>query len=595
MDRLRPVTLSLSVKTAYFAALCTDLLSIAFSGQALAQAPDHSRYRVEIQAPRELRDMLKSGLNLIRWQNDEGLSPALLERLVDEAVHETRNAAAAEGWFAAKVEASIDREHEPWTVTLRIEPGPRTHVKSVDIRIEGPVNDDREARKRLQKLRKEWSLPVGQPFRQAAWDAAKQKALGDLSQWRYAAARIVESRADVEPNANTAALSVTLDSGPPFRFGAVEVSGVKRYSEAIVRNLSPIKAGTTFDRDELTQYERRLLEANYFISAHAAVDPDPAHAEAAPVRAAVIEGPSQNLEVGLHLNTDTGFRTEFHYRNADVFDRAWRLRADLETGFKVQSSGLSLGHPPRNDGSWINPFWRIERQDIQNLLTAETSIGVGLNHGAISAPSGPAVSYHIAEDRVTGEPVAYQHALYLVYRIAFRDTDDFLAPRKGYLGTASAGFAPSGASTRGFSRVQGRASLLQPIGPDDLLIRGELGAVIAPTRAGIPQSFLFRTGGDQTVRGYEFESLGVPESNAIVGGRYLAVASVEATHWIGANWGVATFIDAGDAWDEGRFRPALGYGVGGRIRTPIGPVRADVAYGQRVHRFRLHFSIGFTF
>src|SRR5262249_39691795 len=88
MDRSQRVALSLPVKTAYLAALCTDLLSIAFAGQALAQAPDHPRYRVEIQAPRELRDMLKSGLNLIRWQNDEALSPTLLERLVDEAVHE---------------------------------------------------------------------------------------------------------------------------------------------------------------------------------------------------------------------------------------------------------------------------------------------------------------------------------------------------------------------------------------------------------------------------------------------------------------------------------------------------------------------------
>ena len=584
------------MKIAYFAALCTGLLSISFCGQALAQAPDHPRYRVEIQAPHELRDMLKSGLSLLRWQNDEGLTPALLEGLVDEAVRETRKAVAAEGWFAAKVDASIDREHEPWTVTLRIDPGPRTHVKSVDILIEGPVKDDGEAHKRLQKLRKEWNLPVGQPFRQVAWDAAKQKALRALSQWRYAAARIVESRADVDPNANTATLSITLDSGPPFRFGAVEVSGVKRYPEAIVRNLSPIKPGTTFDRDGLIQYERRLLEANYFISAHAAVDADSANADAAPVRAAVIEGPSQNLEVGLHLNTDMGIRAELHYKNADLFDRAWRLRADLETGFKVQSTGLNLDLPPHSDGSWSNPFWRIQREDVQNLLTAETAIGVGLNHGAVSAPSGPVVSYHIGESRVAGEPNAYQHALFLAYRVAFRDTDDFLAPRKGYLGTASVGFAPSGVSTRSFSRVQGRASLLQPLGPDDLLIRGELGAVIAPTRAGIPSSFLFRTGGDQTVRGYAFESLGVPEGNAIVGGRYLAVASVEATHWIGANWGVATFVDAGDAWDDaGHFRPALGYGVGGRIRTPIGPVRADLAYGQRSHRFRLHFSIGFTF
>ena len=56
---------------------------------------------------------------------------------------------------------------------------------------------------------------------------------------------------------------------------------------------------------------------------------------------------------------------------------------------------------------------------------------------------------------------------------------------------------------------------------------------------------------------------------------------MEYTHWIGENWGAAAFVDIGNAWDEGlSFDPALGYGVGGRFRTPIGPIRADLAYGE---------------
>jgi translocation and assembly module TamA len=584
------------VKTTLLAVLCTDFLWFLFAGTAVAQAAEHQRYRVQIEAPGELRDMLQKGLNLVRWQNDEGLTPALLERLVEEAVRETRQAAAAEGWFAAKVESRIERESEPWTVTLRVDPGPRTQISSVDLAITGPVTEDPDARKRLENVRKQWTLRTGQPFRQGAWDAAKQKALTDLSVWRYAAARIADSKAVIDPNAHTAALSLTLDSGPPFRFGAIEVSGVKRYSEKIVRNLSTIESGKPFDRDELLNYERRLLEAGYFISAHAVVDPDTAKADAVPVRVAVIEGPSQNLDVGLQINTDAGFRPELHYKNADFFDSSTRLRADLQTDLKVQRSSVNFDLPPRSNGRWLNPFVRTERSDVENLQTTEFAVGVGLNHGAISTPSGPVVSYHIEHHKVSGAETDYRRALFLAYRYAFRETDDLLQPRKGYIGTASIGFAPDGLSTRRFSRAQARAALLQPLGSDDLLVRGELGAVLAQSRAGIPSTFLFRTGGDQTVRGYAFESIGIPEGDAIVGGRYLAVASVEATHWIGANWGIAVFVDAGDAWDQaGKFDPALGYGFGGRVRTPIGPIRADIAYGERTHKIRLHFSIGFTF
>ena len=98
------------------------------------------------------------------------------------------------------------------------------------------------------------------------------------------------------------------------------------------------------------------------------------------------------------------------------------------------------------------------------------------------------------------------------------------------------------------------------------------------------------------MRGFAFESLGVAQNGAIVGGRRLLVGSAEYIFWITDTWGIAAFADAGDAWDSG-VRPDLaqGYGIGGRFRTPLGPVRADLAYGERTQEFRLHFSVGYSF
>jgi len=152
-------------------------------------------------------------------------------------------------------------------------------------------------------------------------------------------------------------------------------------------------------------------------------------------------------------------------------------------------------------------------------------------------------------------------------------------------------------STRSFSRAVGSLSVFVPLGRrDDLALRSQLGTVFADTRQGIPSSFLFRTGGDQTVRGYAFESIGVRQGDAVVGGRYLAFGSVEYIRWIGDAWGLAAFVDAGDAWDESKaFKAAWGYGMGARFRTPIGPIRADLAFGERTGTVRLHLSIGFSF
>jgi translocation and assembly module TamA len=76
----------------------------------------------------------------------------------------------------------------------------------------------------------------------------------------------------------------------------------------------------------------------------------------------------------------------------------------------------------------------------------------------------------------------------------------------------------------------------------------------------------------------------------------MLVGSAEYIFWVNDRWGIATFADAGDAWDSG-VKPDLaqGYGIGARFRTPIGPVRADVAYGERTQELRLHLSVGYAF
>ena len=120
--------------------------------------------------------------------------------------------------------------------------------------------------------------------------------------------------------------------------------------------------------------------------------------------------------------------------------------------------------------------------------------------------------------------------------------------------------------------------------------------MFASTRTGIPFAYMFRTGGDQTIRGYAYESIGINLGGAVASARYLALASAEVTHWFTDVLGGAVFVDVGDAFETVEsFDAKWGYGVGLRVRSPIGPFRVDVAYGQAVKKYRLHFSVGFAF
>jgi translocation and assembly module TamA len=554
------------------------------------------RYRVEIDAPRDLARTLRQGLSLVRWQSDAQMTPEQLGRIAKESEREAREVAATEGYFSASVETRIEEAQPEWKVTLKLEPGERTRVASVDIRFSGPAAQDGEARKLFERVRERWLLRTGEPFRQADWDQAKRGALRDLSRWRYAAPRIADSKAAIDPETREARLEIELASGPAFRFGPVRVTGLKRYADSVAENLSPIRPGDTYDRDVVLAYQRRLLESGYFASVQAELDTHPLMADAAPLRVSVIEASSQDIETGISYTTDAGPRFELRYGNQDIFDSAWRHKTSLRVDQKEQILQLDFDSPPKPEAHWNNFFTRAKRTDIQNEITEELAVGAAHRFYAGFAPVALIGSMHF-EQQILADREDYRQALYLGFRRSFQRTDDLVLPRQGIIGTAEIGFAPPEISTERFLRVVANLSVLYPLSrAGDLLLRGQAGVVAAETRQGIPSTFLFRTGGDQTVRGYAYESLGVQQGDATVGGRRLLLGSIEYTHWIGDNWGPAVFVDAGNAWDSGAtFNPALGYGLGVRFRTPIGPIRADIAYGEETNQYRLHFSIGYTF
>ena len=152
-------------------------------------------------------------------------------------------------------------------------------------------------------------------------------------------------------------------------------------------------------------------------------------------------------------------------------------------------------------------------------------------------------------------------------------------------------------STRSFVRAYSRALQIVPFGRHDRIhVRGEAGAVWADSRDGIPSEFLFRAGGDQSVRGYDYQSLGVTKGSSIVGGRFLGVATIEYQHDFTPQWGGALFVDGGNAADTpSALKPVYGYGAGVRWITPAGALNLDIAKPQENGRVRLHFTLGARF
>ena len=404
------------------------VLALLVAGTASAQG---LRYRVQVEAPRELEKTLRQGLSITRWTNDPKMTAEQLRRLGEEAVREAREVAATEGYFSAEVELSIDESDPEWTVALKVEPGARTHVGAVDLRFTGPATQDEEARRHLARVRDSWRLRRGDPFRQQTWDAAKREVLREAASWRYAAARIADSQATIDPQTREARLMVELASGPAFRFGPVRVTGLRRYPDAVAENLTLIHPGATYDRDLVLAYQRRLLETGYFASVQADIDTHPLLADEAPLRVAVIEASSQHVEAGVGYTTDAGPRAELRYSNQDVFDSAWRFKTGATVDQKLQQVQLDLDSPPRAGARWNTVFARARQTDIQNEVTREFALGASRSRYDRNAPIALIVSAHFEEQRVQNEPADDRYALYFGHRRNFRRTDDFVLSAPG--------------------------------------------------------------------------------------------------------------------------------------------------------------------
>jgi len=562
-----------------------------------AQA-DTLRYRVEIEAPDPLKGTLTRNLDLIRWQDYERMTSQLLDRLVVEAREQARQIAATEGYFEPKIEIEVDRTQEPALVRIAVDPGPPTRVTRVELGLEGPVAlDGKERERRLALLQARWSLREGEIFRQADWTAARGGMLKNFAENDYAAATIARSRATIDPETHSAQLEVTLDSGPAFFFGDARVTGLAQYPEAVVLNLNTIRPGEPFSQQKLDQLQRRLNTTGYFASVQTRIDADPATASATPITIAVIEAPPRRLEVGAGFSTDTLFRVSLHYSDVNADGKGLQFISDVRVAGNTQTGSVMFNLPPHADGYLDTISAVIDRSDVENLLLHSAVAGVRRRTIEEHDVQAYEASFHYADQAPLGADGSAAHALYLEYTRTLRRVDVLFAPTRGYIASFSLGVGVPGVSTAGFGRAIGQFAYFHPLGASNALeMRAEAGAVLVDSTIDVPADLMFRTGGDTTVRGYAYESLGVHEGQAVVGGRYYTVASAELIHWVNATWGVAAFVDAGNAANTlSTLDPAVGYGVGARIRTPIGPLRFDVAYGQRTNGVRVHMSVGVTF
>jgi translocation and assembly module TamA len=595
--------------------------------------PARPEFQLVVEAPTALRELLLRHLDLARLQqlpDDERLGNAEFNRLVAAVPAQARALLQTEGYFDAQV--SVQREDErlpegrrtavPGVVRVLVQPGNPIRVTALQLQAEGALQQQLAAGD-AEALALQRSLPAsgegsgvlgpGQVFRNADWSATKQQLVNRLRSAGYAAASLLRSEATVDPDAQTALLSVTLDSGPRFLAGPVLVSGLQQHDAAMVQALAGFGPGAPLTEARLTAYQDRLQKTKLFNSVSVTIEPDPASAAAAPVRVRLGEALLQQATVGAGISANTGPRVTLEHTHRRFFGQPVVADNKLEWGRDLQSwSGDFSTHPGAGFRRRLLGV-QVERvkSNTDVVLSQRLRLGVAQDTPRIERLFfAELLRSHQADlpgsagaARSGGVP-AVASALSGNAHWVWRDLDSVLLPTRGLslalqtgAGQATQRNGPSGP----FVRVYGRLTGYLPLGQRWYgSARIELGQVQHGQGVHVPDALGFRAGGDDSVRGYAYRALAPTDAGGgTISGERLLTASVELARPILPSmpslWG-ALFIDAGRAVSSWRdYTPAWGYGAGLRWRSPIGPLRIDLAWADELKKLRLHFSVGIAF
>ena len=591
-DVVRRVALSTQLLRRFIA-----VFVCAISGVVAApiESLPSTRVDMRILAPEAVRVLLET-----HFHPPESPFADEMERLAfrRRARTEIADLLATEGYFSPTIEFSeVDAAG---AIDILVEPGPQATVATVSIEFVGELAQAAQAAdeiSRAQQLRAAWSLTPGHAFRSSAWNDAKADLLAALVQQDYAAAKWVESRVDVDVAQRQVALHLVVDSGPACRFGELAIQGLQRYDEDLIRRQLTFRPGEPYRQSRLLAFQTQLQNLPHFSSVFVTVEPDGAQ-PTLPVRVTVTEAASRYLDLGAGYSSSNGARGEIGYRSHNFLGWAWNLNSGLHLEQNRQKLFADVETLPDDKGYRLVWGGRTEASRIQGLQTQREVIGIARSrrHGKIETRL--ALDWQAEDRRAQGGSEESTRALVLDWRWNRRDVDRPLMPRQGDVLEVGVALALNRlGSDRDFLRWTARYQYWQPIGErDGLSMRAEVGQTLAQSRFGIPQDYLFRIGGPQSVRGYAYRSLGVREGSAVVGGRAMVSGAAEYTHWLGGDFGLAWFVDsggAGDAWRE--VRRVVGYGLGARWRTAAGPLGIDLAYGAKEKNWRLHFAVSVGF
>jgi len=563
----------------------------------------------------DLKERLEEVSSLIRLQDQKPFTIGGLDRRVTDDIAVLTTALEAEGYYDSAIESALKGEN-PVEVVLTVDPGERFRLTS--FAVEFPA--DTAVKEVPQPSLEEIGIKLGEPAEAQVVLDAENKLIAHLHNNGFPLADVTRRRVAVEVDKATMSVTLSVAPGPEARFGKLTIEGLERTDLDYLERVVNWPEGEIFSQKKLRDVRSRVVNTNLFNQVEIARAGNPRPDGDQPVTLKVGERPPRTVGVGLGFSTDLGitdfgFQGEAFWEHRNLLGRAENLRFDLQLSPIEQSLSARLQKPnfKRRDQA-LNLGASLGNEVTDAFKEQSATASVGLERRLTRIDDRVLLSAGIQFDWLRSDDLSpgSEPEIFILGSLpmgaVYDSRDEILNATKGLFATVN--LQPTITSvtrTQFFNRSYvGAAAYKQLFEEPNLVLanRGRLGTIVGAPTADIPAGQRLYAGGGGSVRGYRVDSLGPLDSTGSAeGGRSSVELSTELRWRFLEDFGIVTFVDAGNVYDSvlPDFSQGLQFagGLGLRYYTPIGPIRFDAATPinkrQQDQLIQIYISIGQSF
>ncbi|MBN8736821.1 MAG: outer membrane protein assembly factor [Xanthomonadales bacterium] len=577
------------------------LAALALLALACVQGARADTLKVVVSGvDKDLAAAVEAQLSASQYANRKDVSATQARVLANDAGKQAAAALQPYGYYNAQVDSDLSQQGGEWTLRLKVVPGPATRVATLDIRVPDVARELRPVDIAVRAFHPR----VGEPMDDTTYEASKTAIASALLETGWLDARATQRKVEVTRADNRADIHLHYDVGERYKLGEVAFEG-SQFRPGFLQRYVPWKSGDWYSQSSLLELQQALNDADYFSIVDVEPEVSKARDHMVPVKVEVAPAKRTVYSAGVFVGTDTGpgvragIRRRWINSRGHTLDNQVLIAQRLKTaqvvygiprpGHDHASFNLGIGYRDENTRTSKSRTFSIAANETRDWQGFVRTIGVHLLSGTFT------VGNSRSDVNIPGIERGRSTLVYPEIGLTRKVADNPLFVRKGWSVNLVARAGP-GIDTR-FAQALADVTWIHALGSRDrLILRGNAGITGVEDFSKLPPQLRFFAGGDRSIRGYAYQAIGPRNSyGLVVGGKRLLVGSATVEHYFTRDWGIAAFVDSGDAFDGTDFHARTGAGLGLRWRSPVGMVRVDIGVpinNPYYHGAQLHIVIG---